>query len=98
MSAYEKEWARRQRAALMEILGPRCNYCGDTEPKTLEFDCVKPMGDKHHRMDTSARMSFYRRQFREGNLQVLCRYCNNTKGNYSEEQIKEQEFEETQPF
>ncbi len=53
-------------------------FCGTTEQ--LEFDCIKPMGDKHHRYDTSQRMSFYRRRHAEGNLQVLCSTCNARKG------------------
>ncbi len=34
-------------------------------------------------MDSSQRMSFYRKQFRLGNLQVLCGRCNAWKGDLS---------------
>jgi len=51
--------------------------CGATE--SLEFDCIEPRGDRHHRMDSSARMSFYHQQHRLGNLQVLCSHHNNLK-------------------
>jgi hypothetical protein len=38
----------------------------------LTIDCKKPCGHKHHRMDQSARQSFYHQQLRENNLQLLC--------------------------
>lgn len=78
MGAYQKEWARRARANLLALLGPSCAYCGSVHG--LTFDCISPKGDRHHRMDTSARMSFYRGQERAGNLQVLCLTCNSRKG------------------
>ncbi len=78
MGRAEKEWARRKRRELLELLGNVCAHCGTAE--NLEFDCVVPMGDRHHRGDASQRMCFYRRQFREGNLQVLCNVCNARKG------------------
>jgi 5-methylcytosine-specific restriction endonuclease McrA len=77
MAKYHKEWARRQRILLLFELGGRCVKCGVTED--LEFDCIKPMGDTHHKYDTSQRMSFYRQQWREKNLQVLCERCHNRK-------------------
>ena len=77
MGAAQKEWARRKRAELMAELGGECMACGTRE--NLEFDCKIPCGDKHHKMDTSARMSFYRKQHRAGNLQVLCEFHNNQK-------------------
>ena len=55
-----------------------CAHCGTDE--NLEFDCIWPRGHRHHRGDASQRMCFYRRQFREGNLQVLCNFCNAKKG------------------
>ncbi len=78
MGRAEKEWARRKRRELLELLGNVCAHCGTTE--NLEFDCIRPRGDKHHRGEASQRMCFYRRQFREGNLQVLCNMCNGRKG------------------
>lgn len=38
----------------------------------LTIDCKEPQGDKHHKMDPSARQSFYHQQLREDNLQLLC--------------------------
>ncbi len=78
MARAQKEWARQKRRELMELLGNVCAHCGTGE--NLEFDCIRPRGDKHHRGEASQRMCFYRRQFREGNLQVLCSECNVRKG------------------
>ncbi len=78
MAKTQKEWARRKRRELMTLLGNVCAHCGTR--KDLEFDCIRPRGDKHHRGDASQRMCFYRRQWREGNLQVLCNVCNAQKG------------------
>lgn len=78
MGKIQKEWARKRRIELTMLLGGTCRECGTED--NLTFDCVIPQGDKHHKMDTSARMSFYNFQFRLGNLQVLCDKCNSRKG------------------
>lgn len=77
MGASHKQWAREARVRLIERLGGECEACGSRE--NLEFDCVKPCGDRHHKMDTSARMCFYHGQERAGNLQLLCSGHNNAK-------------------
>lgn len=82
MGLRQREWARKKRLELRRLLGMRCQYCGSKDYRKLEFDCIKPMGDGHHcRMDWSWRMSFYRRMYREQNLQLLCSKCNSKKGN-----------------
>ncbi len=78
MAKAQKEWARRKRRELVEMLGGVCAFCGAEEG--VEFDCIVPMGDRHHKYDTSQRMCFYRKQFRQGNLQLLCHECNARKG------------------
>jgi hypothetical protein len=80
-----KNWAQRARARLMAKLGAHCAHCGSTE--ILEFDCKVPTGDRHHRMDPSARMCYYHAQYRAGNLQVLCQRCNGAKGGYLNEDL-----------
>lgn len=77
MGREHKLWAKRARARLVERLGGACALCGTTD--NLVFDCIIPQGDKHHRMDPSARMCFYHRQERLGNVQVLCDACNTAK-------------------
>lgn len=85
MGKLQKAWARRARAKLLTELGAKCAHCGERE--ALGFDCISPRGDRHHKMDTSARMSFYRGEHRLGNLQVLCSECNRRKGDYSEDEL-----------
>lgn len=81
MGQRQKLWAKKKRLELRRLLGLRCQHCGSKDYRKLEFDCIKPMGKRHHRqMDWSARMSFYRRMYREGNLQLLCGKCNSRKG------------------
>lgn len=70
-------WARNARFKLMFELGGQCARCGKV--KELEFDCIVPQGHVHHRLGVSSRMVFYRRQHKAGNLQILCRVCNNKK-------------------
>ena len=77
MSARIKSWARRARVRLLIVLGNRCVHCGATS--CLTFDCIKPMGDAHHRMSTDQRMCYYHKQARAGNLQILCADCNTRK-------------------
>jgi len=62
----------------MAILGNKCAACGATE--NLEFDCREPVVEQHHGMDPSQRITFYKRQWRFGNLQILCGSCNAFKG------------------
>lgn len=78
MSRRRKDLARHHRAALLVELGNRCAQCEATVD--LTFDCKESRGHRHHTMDASARMCFYRQQHREGNLQILCRPCNGRKG------------------
>lgn len=77
MAKRQKDWARRAKAALLVELGGKCVKCSTTE--NLTFDCIVPQGDAHHRLDASARICFYRRQHREGNVQILCRPHNEEK-------------------
>jgi hypothetical protein len=66
---------------MIAILGGYCASCGTND--TLEFDCIEPVGDRHHRMTAPARISFYRAQMRAGNVQLLCQQCNSLKGDMS---------------
>lgn len=59
-------------------LGAKCVRCG--VENCLTFDCIKPTGDRHHRMSSVQRVSYYRHQMRMGNIQLLCHSCNAKKG------------------
>ena len=78
MSHRVKIWAKKARAHLMHVLGGRCMACGKTS--NLTFDCIKPQGHKHHEFSSDQAMCFYRKQWRMGNLQILCAHCNSVKG------------------
>jgi 5-methylcytosine-specific restriction endonuclease McrA len=75
----QAKWAQRKRRELMFILGGRCAHCGTTE--SLTFDCIRPVNGGHHKMSSSARMTFYVREMRKGNIQILCHKCNVKKSN-----------------
>jgi hypothetical protein len=85
MGKRQKEWARQARFRLQFLLGGQCRKCGSVE--TLCFDCIEPRGDFHHRLDTSARMSFYHREHKAGNLQLLCAECNGIKSLQEQETV-----------
>lgn len=86
MGKIQKQWAIRERARLIKELGGKCAKCGTIE--NLEFDCIIPQGDKHHRYDTSHRMSFYRQQFAVSNLQILCTKHNSEKADKEYQQVE----------
>ena len=63
---------------MIRVLGGTCRGCGASV--CLTFDCIKPTGDKHHRLSSVGRVCYYRDQMRRGNLQLLCASCNSKKG------------------
>lgn len=67
------------------VLGTFCQHCGKEDD--LEFDCIIPCGDAHHKYDTSQRMSFYWQQHKKKNIQVLCSKCNSKKSLSDKETI-----------
>jgi 5-methylcytosine-specific restriction endonuclease McrA len=77
MSARQKIWAKEARQELIRLYGGACQNCGALH--NLTFDCIRPQGAAHHKLDTSARIAFYRRQHESGNLRLLCRSCNASK-------------------
>jgi hypothetical protein len=80
MASRQREWAEKATKALRQALGGHCVDCGKKRRK-LEFDCIKPMGHAHHRMEWSWRISFYRQQFAAGNLALRCSHCHQIKTN-----------------
>lgn len=78
MGLRQRKWAKIARERLFQQFGGVCRVCGGRE--CLEFDCINPTGDYHHRIEWSHRISYYRRQAALGNLQVLCQRCNSRKG------------------
>lgn len=88
MGLRQRDWARRTVEKLRLKLGNCCANCGveqeDCEEygETLHMDCIIPQGDKHHKQEWSARVSFYRRQDRLANLQLLCVDCHILKNRW----------------
>lgn len=78
MGARQKAWAVRARQAIVEQLGGRCAFCGGGF--NLELDHLGPRGWSCRAVDSSHRIAFYRREAAAGQLQVLCSYCNKSKG------------------
>ncbi len=70
-------WAQTVREWLLLKFGRKCKVCKTTgtEKNGLEFDCIIPQGDDHHRAGFISRQSFYRKQAKLGNLQLLCQKC-----------------------
>ena len=58
-------------------LGGVCVSCGSNE--NLERDCITPRGDEHHKMSTDQRATFYAREIKAGNVQLLCKDCHTKK-------------------
>jgi len=77
MSKRVKKWAREKLQCLRTRLGDKCAACGSTE--NLEFDCIEPRGHAHHACSTDKRATFYAREMREGNIQLLCKTCHQKK-------------------
>ena len=77
MAKRHKRRAKERRIELMMALGYCCAQCGSEQK--LEFDCIEPRGDEHHKMDTSHRMCFYWREHRKKNVQILCEPCHAIK-------------------
>jgi len=77
MGIRQRLWAKTVKRRLLLDLGARCARCPATA--TLEFDCIEPRGHTHHALGYADRMAFYLRQFRSGNLQLLCNRCHRIK-------------------
>lgn len=91
MSARQNAWARRKKIELRNFLGNICHWINCTETKNLQFDCIQAMGHKHHRCGQSSRASFYLRQYKLGNLQLLCKKHHGIKSVAEHPRVKEQE-------
>src|SRR5262249_53207718 len=78
MSKSSSEWARRRRAKLLCQLGSKCAACGATDE--LQLDLVSAAGVQTHGNGRTGRICFYVRQWRMGNVRLLCADCNELKG------------------
>lgn len=92
MSKRSKQWARQKLDSFRHSLGGCCLLCGEDDNDFLELDCIDPCGDRHHKMSTDQRASFYWRQLLVSNLQLLCKTC------HEEKTKQERKYEDDQPF
>lgn len=97
MAKRHKERARRMRDLLIQLLGGHCKltHTGNCDG-SLEFDCIEPRGDDHHRGSTDQRMSFYWKEWKKGNIQLLCQYHNALKSRRDARKLAKKE--ENEPF
>lgn len=79
MGHRQKIWARKAYDKLIQELGAACYHCGSTENLTVDHIAGKDY--VANKLEWSARVSRYRREMKEGKLQVLCNTCNVMKGN-----------------
>ena len=77
MAKRHKLWARVTRARMILALGGKCVACETQD--NLTFDCIVPMGHAHHHRSAPERITFYTKQMRAGNVQLLCSRCNAIK-------------------
>lgn len=72
MANRQTEWARAKKQELRNKLGNICAWMNCTATEKLQFDCIQAMGHGHHRCGQRKRASFYWRQYKADNLQLLC--------------------------
>jgi len=78
MGKRQREWARRAYDRLIVELGGKCVQCGSLSALTV--DHIEGCEYAHETVEWSYRVSIYRREAKEGKLQVLCATCNQKKG------------------
>ena len=75
----QREWAKRKRRELIEILGGKCEICHTTEK--LEVDHVDGRDYELAKISQDQRIIRYMREYREGKrLRVLCKSHNANAG------------------
>jgi len=77
-SAYQARNYATRRAALVTLLGGKCAYCGTTHK--LELDAIHGHIQQPRTLNRWTRVRMYEADRRNGNLRVLCRRCNASRG------------------
>ena len=78
MGKRQRRWARAAYDRLIIELGGVCVKCGAVSALTI--DHIDGCDYYHEKLEWSYRVSVYRREAKEGKLQVLCETCNQKKG------------------
>lgn len=80
MSKSAKKWAVKRRHELIEELGGKCALCGESKYEKLEFDHIHGKDWSARGMSTDQRMCRYQKEAKLGLIQILCKDCNDKKG------------------
>ena len=71
------------RGTLLEVLGGKCNHCGFTDSRALQFDHIHGDGSKsrkesgnHRNRESYYRMLLQNPEYTLSNIQILCANCN----------------------
>lgn len=72
------KWAKAARLRLIAELGGRCAKCGRTHD--LEIDHPQGRDWEPCKLSSSARVSRYRREAKQGLVRLLCKWCNGADG------------------
>lgn len=78
MALRQRAWAGRVRAQLITQLGGKCVQCGSDYE--LEFDHKEPRDWEPEKKSSDHRICIYRREIKQGKIQLLCKTCNVIKG------------------
>ena len=78
MGKRQRDWARKAYDRLIVDLGSQCVKCKSLAALTI--DHIDGCDYDHSSLEWSHRISVYRREAKEGKLQVLCETCNRLKG------------------
>ena len=79
MAKRQREWAVRRRRRLIQELGGKCVHCDERDEDELTVDHIDGRTWDLNAKCSSARVSRYCREAKEGKLQVLCKSCNAKK-------------------
>lgn len=77
MSLRQRIWANKAKARLVQEMGAICWCCGSGEP--LEIDHIDGRKWSIRKTEFSHRICRYRREWKEGKVQLLCPACNKAK-------------------
>ena len=72
----QRRYRRRVWQGIVEMLGGKCELCGEDEPEKLVFDHKKGRNYELHKLSSTARMTRYLREAQAGLGRLLCERCN----------------------
>ena len=91
MGARQQAWAKRVWNEMVEALGGICYHKDCDETDDLQIDHIAGKDWTANKVEWSWRMSIYRKEMKEGKLQLLCQFHNAKKGDPRRHLAKEEE-------